>query len=122
MTNDLETYNQTQQQKRDCCAERYALKNMKKIFIIVGLLLLASCSEDRQYLTITMDDGKVYLNSKVVTDLENALNSASCSNEEKVVLRAKKGVSFQELEQVLKQISNAGCKEQLELERMKNNA
>ncbi len=100
----------------------YALKNMKKAYITIGLLLLVSCNEGQQYLTITMDDGKVYLNSKIVTDLEFELKAASCSNETKIVLRAKKEVSYQELGKVLKQVSNAGCKDQLELERIDGNA
>jgi|GEM_PF-5776836 len=95
---------------------------MKKTFITIALLLLASCVKAQDNLTITLDEGEVRLNSKVVTDLEYELKLESCSNKTKVVLRAKKGVSFQELEKVLRQISNAGCKEQLELERIESNA
>ena len=96
----------------------YTSKNMKIILMPIMAFLMVSSAQAKQDLVVTINGGKVFLNSEPVVDLEKELKSISCSNKTKLKLQSKQGVPYKVLEKVMKQISNAGCMKQLELEQI----
>jgi len=93
-------------------------ENMKILLKFLLLFFISACAGESSSLVISIDDNKVFLDSRLSENLKGDLKLAKCSSKDKVIIRAHEGVSFQMLEKLIKQIAEAGCKEKLKLEKI----